>query len=121
MIGGFSFAPYHGRDTAARATAETARDAAREARSDVELLKSEVERLLMISEALWGMLKEQHGYTDNVLTERIRSIDMKDGKLDGRVAKAGPAACPSCGRTLSRLRPVCMYCGADGGRDPFAR
>ncbi|MHC4250609.1 MAG: hypothetical protein ACYS9X_15895 [Planctomycetota bacterium] len=121
MIGGFSFAAHHSQDTGARAAADAAGSAARDARSEVEYLKSEVERLLMISEALWTLVKEQHGYDDEVLAERIRAIDMKDGRLDGRVARSAPAACPSCGRTLSRQRPVCMYCGSDGGQDPFAR
>ena len=75
----------------------------------------------MISEALWTLVKEQHGYDDEALAGRIREIDMKDGKLDGRVAPSAPSVCPNCGRTLSRQRPVCMYCGASGGQDPFAR
>ena len=121
MIGGFSFAAHGARDSGARAAASSAESTARDVRSQVEVLKSEVERLLMISEALWTLVKEQHGYTEDVLVERIRAIDMKDGKLDGRVAKSTPPTCPTCGRTLSRQRPVCMYCGADGGKDPFAR
>lgn len=121
MIGGFSFAAHHSHDTGARVAAQAADSRARDARSEVQILKSEIERLLMISEALWTLVKEQHGYDDEVLVERIRAIDMKDGRLDGRVAMSAPAACPSCGRTLSRQRPVCMYCGADGGQSPFAR
>ena len=121
MIGGFSFAANHSRDSAARSAAQSASSMARDVRSQVDVLKSEVERLLMISEALWTLLKEQHGYADEVLVERIRAIDMKDGRLDGRVASTAPATCPNCGRTLSHQRPVCMYCGADGGQDPFAR
>jgi hypothetical protein len=121
MFGGFSFAAHQMHDSGARAAAQSAESKARDARSEVDVLKSEVERLLMITEALWTLAREQHGYTDEVLVERVRAIDMKDGKLDGRVAKSAPSTCPSCSRTLSRQRPVCMYCGADGGQNPFAR
>jgi hypothetical protein len=121
MLGGLSFAAHHSRDAAAMAAAQAAGSAARDARSEVVILKSEIERLLMISEALWTLVKEQHDYDDEALAGRIREIDMKDGRLDGRVAPSAPSVCPNCGRTLSRQRPVCMYCGASGGQDPFAR
>lgn len=121
MLGGFSFSPYHMQDSGAKLVARSAEAAAGDARAQVDLLKCETERLLMICEALWTILKEQHGYDDEELAERIRTIDMKDGKLDGRVAKAEPTSCPNCGRTLSRQRPVCMYCGGHAGLDPFRR
>lgn len=121
MLGGFSFSPYHMQDSGAKLVARSAKEAARDARAQVDLLKCETERLLMICEALWTILKEQHGYDDEELAERIRKIDMKDGKLDGRVAKTEPTSCPHCGRTLSRQRPVCMYCGGHAGLDPFRR
>jgi hypothetical protein len=47
---------------------------------------------------------------------------MRDGRLDGRVGiKSVPLACPGCGRTLSRQRPACIYCGTPVALDPFAR
>jgi hypothetical protein len=95
---------------------------ARRAESQVVLLEADVERLLMITEALWTMLKEQHGYTDSDLIKRVAAIDMRDGKLDGRVAdQEGPLTCPQCSRTLIGNRPVCLYCGKPVARDPFER
>ena len=76
----------------------------------------------MITEALWTILKEQHGFDDADLIDRINEIDLRDGKLDGRVKeKEGPLSCPKCNRTLSRQRPTCLYCGTAIARDPFAR
>ena len=99
----------------------TAAAQARKAQSDVELLKCDVERLLMVTEALWTILKEQHGYDDNELIRRVAEIDVRDGRLDGRLAKEAPAQCPHCGRPLIRKRPFCMYCGKPVAADPFQR
>jgi len=108
-------------ENAASGAAGRAASAARAARTDVSMLKLDVEKLLMITEALWSMLKEQTGYTDEDLTRRIQDIDLRDGKLDGKVAKDGPERCPNCHRTLLGDRPMCLYCGAPVKRDPFER
>lgn len=100
----------------------TAAITARRAETKADLLELDVERLLLITEALWSMLKEQHGYTDNALIKKIAELDMRDGKLDGRIAaEEGPMSCPHCARTLMGNRPVCLYCGKPVARDPFAR
>jgi hypothetical protein len=102
--------------------AAAAAGAAREAREDTELMKHDVERLLMITEALWTFLKKEHGYTDESLTEAIQRIDMRDGKLDGRVAKDAPIPCPYCGKANAAKRGFCIYCGQSLlNTNPFAR
>jgi hypothetical protein len=90
-------------------------------RADVKSLELELERLLMITEALWEILKEKHGYTDDELVRRIALIDLKDGTLDGRVAKSAPAQCPKCGRVLGKRHVTCLYCGTQLVQDPFVR
>ena len=94
---------------------------ARSVRTDVEFLRADVERLLMITEALWGILKEKHGYTDDDLANRVMEIDRRDGAVDGRVARSPPGACPRCNRTLERKRAFCLYCGQAIALDPFER
>ena len=94
-----------------------ARASARQAKAAAAVMEHHVERLLMITEALWGMLKEQHGYTDEDLMERVREIDMRDGTLDGKVAPSAVKACPTCKRPVSGRHSACLYCGcvfADG-------
>ena len=95
--------------------------AARKAETDVNLLKQDVERLLMITEALWGILKEKHGYNDNELILRVSRIDVRDGKLDGRVAAGPPSECPNCHHVMTRHRAICMYCGKPVAVNPFDR
>lgn len=94
------------------------------AEGEIMQLRAEVERLLMITESLWTFMKEQHGYTDDALIRRIAEIDIRDGKLDGRVAPGGTGeqqSCPQCSRPVGRKRPTCLYCGAALVRDPFER
>ena len=115
-----AFYPRHP-DPMAQAAAADAMSHARSAETSVDELRLEVERLLMINEALWSFIKKDHGYTDEELVDRIQEIDLQDGRLDGRVAKAPPMACARCGRTLPRGRPVCIFCGAPASKSPFIR
>ena len=122
MSMGFSFSSHTRPDLATQSMANHAGSAARQAGSDVRLLKAEVERLYMITEALWTVLRRQHGLEDEDLVELVRAIDLEDGHLDGRKAPQGaPPPCPSCDRILQRRRPFCIYCGAEVPVDPFER
>ena len=107
--------------SAAFAAAASAQSEAQRAKTGVELLQCDVERLLMITEALWTFIKQQHGYKDEDLANLVADIDLRDGRLDGRVAPAQPHTCPSCGRTLGKNRPLCYYCGQPVQADPFER
>jgi hypothetical protein len=102
--------------------AQTAQQDAQRAQNEIERLRKDVERLLLITEALWLVLKEQNGFTDEKLTQLMTQIDLRDGQLDGRVAKTQAEACPHCGRTLAKNLTCCMYCGKPVlDRNPFAR
>jgi hypothetical protein len=98
-----------------------ARDNARRAITETERLRFDLERVLMITEALWGILKEKHGYSDDELFQRVMEIDLRDGKADGKVATSGALACPHCNRTLMKNRPFCLYCGKPVQMDLFQR
>lgn len=84
-------------------------------------VRHDIERLLMITEALWGILKEQHGYTDAELFRRVMAIDLRDGRADGRVAPTPARECPHCHRPMTKGRPVCIFCGRASMMDLFER
>lgn len=92
-----------------------------EVRTQTEAIALDVEKLFMITEALWSILKEHHGYTDEHLAKMLEMIDMRSGQLDGRGARQPNPACPQCNRTLIGKHSVCLYCGAAVKRSPFAR
>ena len=94
---------------------------ASEARSIAQAARADIERLLMITEALWQILKEQHGYTDAELFRRVTEIDLRDGRADGRVAPSPPRKCPHCDRVMVKNRPLCIFCGKPSMVDPFER
>jgi len=98
-----------------------ARADAREAQTATELMKHDINRLLMITEALWGFLKKEHGYSVEELIQAINEIDMRDGELGGRPGGSAPVICPACGRANSGKRPLCIYCGQPVPTNPFAR
>ena len=105
----------------AQSAGERAARAAAAVRTQNEAIISDVEKLFMLTEALWTILKEEHGYSDEELIRRIEEIDLRDGRLDGRVAEQQNPLCPKCGRVLIGSHPVCLYCGAVVQRDPFER
>lgn len=88
---------------------------------EIRSLQDDIERLLMITESLWQILKEKHGYSDDELMRRVAMIDLADGKLDGRVAKSPPVECPGCHRMLHKRHYTCVYCGTQVVQEPFRR
>ncbi|NQU40132.1 MAG: hypothetical protein HQ523_09280 [Lentisphaerae bacterium] len=109
------------RSNRAQSAGERASRTAAEVRSKNEALQCDVEKLFMITEALWSLLKLEHGYADEDLGRMIQDIDLRDGKLDGKVAKQPNPSCPECDRTLMGKHPVCLYCGTSVALDPFER
>lgn len=106
---------------AGRSIAESAQRKAYDLETTVEILKCDIERLLMISEALWTILKQKNGLQDEDLTKVISEIDLRDGKLDGKVAPDTARKCPNCGQILGKRRPFCYYCGKPIELQPFDR
>lgn len=89
--------------------------------SDVSQLQAQVERLLMVTEALWTILKEKNGLEDQELLRQMVQIDLRDGRMDGKVAAAPPEPCPKCQRIVAKNSVRCMYCGEPLLMNPFTR
>ena len=80
----------------------------------------DIDKLFLITQALWELLKTECGYTDEVLMQKVMEIDMSSGRLDGKAPKSERANCVSCGKKMGR-HPTCMYCGTVNMRSPFER
>jgi len=89
--------------------------------ADMRSLRQSVDKLVLINRALWEILAESRGLSDEYLMNKVNEIDLRDGTLDGKI-RAAIKKCPSCGRTLSQSRDTCLYCGArDTHASPFDR
>jgi len=101
-------------ERAARGESE-AKAAAREVRD----LQARVDALTLACTTMWSLMQTRLGMTDAEFGDRLREIDLRDGKLDGRVAP-DIKACPRCKRVMSNRHARCLYCGDDHlSRKPF--
>ena len=102
--------------------ADQAQTEATRSQAEIDVLRLYVERISMITEALWIILKEKHGYKDEELMQRITEIDLRDGRRDGQGTSAETPTCPQCKRMhVAKHRPLCLYCGATVLVEPFSR
>lgn len=101
--------------------ASVARKNASEAKLEVELLRHELERILMINQALWEIVQETNNLDKDYLFKKVIEIDGRDGKVDGKVSKTPPKHCAKCNQVLPKDKPFCFYCGNKTTNDLFAR
>lgn len=82
------------------------------ARTDVEALERDHERLKLLTLSLWALLKKRTGLTDDDLAQMIEQVDLSDGKRDGRVdSPSTMQACPACNHQVPGSAVTCPYCG----------
>ncbi len=119
LFGGFGYGAHRVISQAAQADAAQARTDARDASRSAGEQAARLDRATLACEAMWTILRDKFGLTDDDLLKRINELDLSDGKLDGKVRKT-PVSCPKCHRTMSARLPRCMYCGQAVMHDPFA-
>lgn len=94
------------------AKADRARDEVRLLRSQVQVLEQRVDQLLLANTAVWSLVKARLGLTEEELLERVRELDLTDGKVDGKM-KQPARKCTGCSRVVAAHRARCIYCGAE--------
>jgi hypothetical protein len=100
----------NGKINEANARANASLHQAERAGDRVGDVEERLDKMALLNLALWSLLKEKLGVTDAELTQRVEELDLKDGKLDGRIQSA-PISCPDCQRTLHQRHRRCLYCG----------
>jgi hypothetical protein len=90
----------------------------KQAQADNEALVQEVRRLLLVTESMWRILQDEHGYDDETLRKKMAEIQTSRSRGSAEGAKSSPP-CPKCGRPIARRLPRCIYCGAEHAVSPF--
>jgi hypothetical protein len=78
---------------------------------EVLRLESKIDRLALISQALWELLREKTSLSDQDIETKMTEIDLRDGRKDGRITGT-VTICPKCARPAHTRDRVCPYCGA---------
>jgi hypothetical protein len=85
-------------------------NALRNAMGEIGMVRAELDRTTLIIQALWELLKKKTNSTEEELLEMIQSVDMLDGKVDGKPTRV-PENCPACTRPVSVQTSKCFFCG----------
>jgi t-SNARE complex subunit (syntaxin) len=89
--------------------AKNASAAANVRNTDIRELQHQVERLSLLNQAMWELLRERLNLTDADLEAKAREVDLRDGVEDGKMT-AHAVRCPSCSRISSSRHHKCIYC-----------
>ena len=80
--------------------------------SDAGTLQHRVEVMALANQALFEILRDRLGITEQEVIYRMAEIDASDGRKDGKMsANARVVTCRQCGRPVSTKRLRCIYCG----------
>ncbi|QDV87215.1 hypothetical protein [Planctomycetes bacterium TBK1r] len=94
----------------AGATATRAESKSNNMSYEVARLEDKIESLALTCQALWEVARDHSGLSDEELLAKVSEIDLRDGVADGKMG-SGTGSCSKCGRTISKRRMSCMYCG----------
>lgn len=76
--------------------------------TEISLLRDQVDHLSLVSQAMCELM-ENMGFTKEMILAKIQEIDLRDGRLDGKLTKNH--TCSNCNRSLAPRHIKCMYCG----------
>ena len=80
-----------------------------------KLDKLRIQSLELTCAAMWTILKDKMGLSDEDLVNAIHAIDARDGVADGKISQAA-RICPQCHRKVLTRNPTkCSWCGGELG------
>lgn len=96
--------------TLAQQDATQAKRKAELVEQQVDRVEQRVDRLALACQALWELLREKTGLTQQEVFAKMTEIDLRDGHKDGRM-NGEVMRCVSCNRTIHSQNRICIYCG----------
>lgn len=85
---------------------------AKKALREIGQLEDKVDRLSLLCHALFEELEKHTGFSESQLKAKMVEIDLRDGKLDGKLSEIKQKNCPDCGHKVKSTRANCFWCGA---------
>ncbi len=79
---------------------------------DIRSLQDQVDHLSLVCLAMCELM-EEIGFNKSMLEAKIREIDLRDGRLDGKFVQK--RTCSSCSRDIAARHVKCLYCGTKVG------
>ncbi|RVU86303.1 hypothetical protein EOL70_02315 [Leucothrix sargassi] len=77
-------------------------------------LQEQIDHLSLVTMAMSELLEEV-GFSRQALIKKIEEIDLRDGKLDGKLAATN--TCVKCSRVVAPRHSKCIYCGTPIKKD----
>ena len=96
------------RDTTRKA--DNAAIKSRRNENDIKYLEEKIDALSLVTHAMWELLQENTNVSLKQLESKIEEIDLRDGKLDGKLSTE-PTHCPDCGHKINKRHTNCFWCG----------
>lgn len=101
--------------------AENAKQLAITSGTGISHIQGQLDTLVLANQAMWELFSKKLGVTESELVKRMNEIDLRDGKLDGKISKVQVIECDDCGHRIKKQRPNCYWCGAKVSTEsPFA-
>lgn len=95
---------------------ESAKQVAKQAEQSAQFIEfdlaSRIDHLSLVCRAMWEILRDSHGVSEDMLLTKVREIDLRDGKLDGKYLKE-VRKCTKCQRVMNPRHFKCIYCGEE--------
>ncbi len=93
-------------------SAAAAENKARSAQEEVARLREQADKLTLVCAAMWELLRDKTGLTEEDLAERVAIVDARDGVADGKMSHT-VRPCAKCGRPVAARHRKCLYCGTE--------
>jgi ribosomal protein S27AE len=77
---------------------------------ELNRIEGRLDKLVLANAAMWSLLKDKAGLTEEDLLNRMQEIDLADGVADEKMTRTA-RECKNCGRMISKRHTTCMYCG----------
>lgn len=76
----------------------------------VDEANDRLERLTLVCQSMWELLRDHCGLTEEQLKEKVLEVDARDGSIDGKLGNE-VITCPHCSQKTGTRRGRCICCG----------